>query len=52
MVSKYGMNNQCGLLVNAARSIIYASDGVDFAKQAGVEAKKVKNEMESCLNKL
>jgi orotidine-5'-phosphate decarboxylase len=52
MVSKYGMNNQCGLLVNAARSIIYASDGADFAKQAGVEAKKIKDEMESCLNKL
>jgi orotidine-5'-phosphate decarboxylase len=46
------MNKQCGLLVNAARSIIYASDGVDFAKHAAAEAKKVKDEMESCLSKL
>jgi len=51
MVSKYGMNKQCGLLVNAARSIIYASDGVDFANQAGVEARKIRDEMESCLSK-
>jgi len=52
MVSKYGMNKQCGLLVNAARSIIYASDGVDFSKHAAVEAKKVRDEMEVCLGKL
>ncbi|HMG90346.1 MAG TPA: hypothetical protein VK589_09800, partial [Chryseolinea sp.] len=49
MVSKYGMNKQCGLLVNAARSIIYASDGVDFSKHAAAEAKKIKDEMETCL---
>jgi orotidine-5'-phosphate decarboxylase len=52
MVSKYGMNKQCGLLVNAARSIIYASNGVDFAKQAAAEAKKVRDEMEECLGKI
>jgi orotidine-5'-phosphate decarboxylase len=52
MVSKYGMNKQCGLLVNAARSIIYASDGVDFGKRAAVEAKKVKDEMEGCLGRM
>src|SRR5688572_5556298 len=40
MVSKYGMNKQCGLLVNAARSIIYASDGVDFSKHAAAEARR------------
>jgi orotidine-5'-phosphate decarboxylase len=49
MVSKYGMNNQCGLLVNAARSIIYASDGTDFYKHAGAEARKIKEEMARCL---
>lgn len=49
-VSKHGMNNQCGLLVNAARSIIYASSEKDFAARAGEEAKKVRNEMESYLN--
>jgi orotidine-5'-phosphate decarboxylase len=52
MVSKYGMNNQCGLLVNAARSIIYASDGVDFAKHAAAEAKKMKEEMEDYLGRM
>lgn len=52
MVSKYGMNKQCGLLVNAARSIIYASDGADFAKHAAVEAKKLRDEMQECLTRL
>ena len=52
LVSKYGMNSQCGLLVNASRSIIYASDGVDFAKHASAEAKKVRDEMDTCLSKL
>jgi len=52
MVSKYGMNKQCGLLINASRSIIYASDGVDFAKHAAVEAKKVKDEMDGCLGRM
>lgn len=52
MVSKYGMNKQCGLLVNAARSIIYASDGADFGKRAEVEAKKVRDEMGRYLSRL
>ena len=50
MVSKYGMNKQCGLLVNSARSIIYASSGSDFAVKAGDEAKKVKEEMSRYLS--
>jgi len=50
-VSKYGMNKECGLLVNASRSIIYASEGADFAAAAAKEAKKVKQEMEIYLNK-
>src|SRR5688572_556802 len=44
-VSKHGMNKQCGLLVNSARAIIYASSGSDFATMAGKEAKKVRDEM-------
>jgi orotidine-5'-phosphate decarboxylase len=51
MVSKYGMNNQCGLLVNSARAIIYASDKEDFAQAARVEAKKAKDEMSEYLSK-
>jgi orotidine-5'-phosphate decarboxylase len=45
-VSKHGMNKQCGLLVNSARAIIYASAGKDAAKR---EALKVKEEMERLL---
>lgn len=44
-VSKYGMNKQCGLLVNSARAIIYASTEKDFASVAGKEAQKVQQEM-------
>jgi len=50
-VSKFGLNDQGGLLVNASRSIIYASDNNDFAKQAGESAKKIQLEMETYLNK-
>jgi orotidine-5'-phosphate decarboxylase len=51
-VSKHGMNNQCGLLVNSARAIIYASSGRDFADRARKEAAKVKNEMERLLQQI
>ena len=33
-VSKYGMNKDCGLLVNASRAIIYAGEKEDFATEA------------------
>jgi orotidine-5'-phosphate decarboxylase len=49
-VSKYGMNSQCGLLVNSSRGIIYASNGLDFAEIAGKEAEKIQLEMEGYLN--
>jgi len=52
MVSEAGMNKQCGLLVNAARSILYASTEKDFAKKAEGEAKKVRNEMEQYLTEM
>lgn len=44
-VSKYGMNSQCGLLVNSSRQIIYADDTENFANAARVEAEKVQQEM-------
>ena len=50
LVSKYGMNKDCGLLVNSARAIIYFSSGKDFASAAGKEAKILKLEMEQLLN--
>jgi len=44
-LSKYGMNKDCGLLVNATRSIIYASNGKDFAEKAREEAIRMQHEM-------
>lgn len=48
-VCKYGMNHDCGLLVNSSRAIIYASSGEDFAEAARREAKKVQQEMAAWL---
>lgn len=44
-VCKYGLNKDIGLLINASRSIIYASAGTDFAEKAGEEAAKMVAEM-------
>ena len=44
-VAKYGMNADCGLLVNSSRGIIYAGNGVDFAEKAKIEAQKLQKEM-------
>jgi orotidine-5'-phosphate decarboxylase len=51
MVSKYGMNSMCGLLVNSARAIIYASDDKDFAQAARNESRKVRDAMHQLLDK-
>ncbi|WP_101688521.1 orotidine-5'-phosphate decarboxylase [Dysgonomonas massiliensis] len=48
-VVKYGINSQCGLLVNSSRAIIYADNTVDFAFQAEKAAKAVQQEMASHL---
>jgi orotidine-5'-phosphate decarboxylase len=50
-VCKYGLNEDCGLLVNSARSIIYASNDLDFAKAAQLEALKLQQEMALILSK-
>ena len=44
-VVKYGMNSEVGLLVNASRSILYASSCSDYASAAAAEAKKMQEEM-------
>ncbi len=49
MVAEYGMNEQCGLLVNSSRGIIYASEGTDFAEKASTEAKNLQIEMKQLL---
>lgn len=48
-VAKYGMNAQCGLLVNSSRGIIYASSGNDFEQAAEAEAHKLQLEMSATL---
>jgi orotidine-5'-phosphate decarboxylase len=48
-VSNYGMNDQCGLLVNSSRAIIYAGDGEDFAREARTQAEAIQLEMEELL---
>jgi orotidine-5'-phosphate decarboxylase len=44
--SKYGMNKDCGIIVNVGRSIIYTSDQVNFAEQAALVAKQYQTKME------
>jgi orotidine-5'-phosphate decarboxylase len=48
-VVKYGMNQQCGLLVNSSRAIIYADNSENYAVIAGVKAKEIQHEMEMLL---
>ena len=48
-VAKYGMTEECGLIVNSSRNIIYASSGTDFAEKAREEALKMQKEMEGLL---
>jgi orotidine-5'-phosphate decarboxylase len=48
-VAENGMNDQCGILINSSRGIIYASKEYDFADQAANQAKKLQEEMELLL---
>ncbi len=50
-VCRYGMNKDCGLIVNASRSIIYASNGEDFADAARAEAMIIQRQMQVELEK-
>ena len=44
-VAKWGMNKDCGLLVNSSRAIIYASSGKDFAEAAAAESRRLRDLM-------
>jgi len=44
-ISENAWNAQCGLLVNASRSILYAGNGADFDRAAAAEAKALQGEM-------
>lgn len=50
-VCKFGVTKDCGLIVNASRSIIYASGGKDFADAARAEALKMQQQMQGELEK-
>jgi len=51
-VAMNGMINDCGLLVNSSRGIIYASNGLDFKEIAAQEAQKMQIEMKQYLIKM
>lgn len=48
-VCKYGMNKDCGLLVNSSRGIIFADKTEDFYKVAGEKARELQQKMKSYL---
>ena len=48
-VSKFGMNTDCGLLVNASRAIIYAGENENFATEVRQIAQQYQTEMAAYL---
>lgn len=50
-VAEYGMNSNCGLLVNSSRGIIYASSSEDFAQVARQKALDLQTKMSVMLKK-
>ncbi|MEO6489793.1 MAG: orotidine-5'-phosphate decarboxylase [Ferruginibacter sp.] len=50
-VSEYGINNDCGLLVNASRAIIYAGQTENYLTEAREIAGQYQTEMSSLLSK-
>ena len=50
-VAQHGMNKKCGLLVNSSRAIIYADTTENYAKVAGQEARKLRDEMDELLTR-
>jgi len=48
-VAKYGLTNDCGLLVNSSRNIIYASADINFTRKIRQEAEKMQQEMSKLL---
>lgn len=48
-VVQYGMNKQCGLLINSSRGIIFASSNTDFAEEARKNASELQQQMSMAL---
>ncbi|MEE3385095.1 MAG: orotidine-5'-phosphate decarboxylase [Prevotella sp.] len=51
-VCRFGLIDDCGLLVNSSRGIIYASQGEDFAEVAAQKAHELQQQMERELAKI
>ena len=49
-VCKYGMNDDCGLLVNSSRGIIFADSTENYAQVAGEKAKALAEQMAKALD--
>ena len=45
------MNDECGLLVNSSRGIIYAGEGKDFHKKSRESALQIQRKMDVLLSK-
>lgn len=48
-VCEYGMTEECSLIVNSSRGIIYADSSQDYAKAAGEKAQELQEQMSSIL---
>lgn len=51
-VCRYGMNKDCGLLINSSRGIIYADSTKSFDKVAAQKAKELQEAMSIYLNRI
>lgn len=49
-VTKFGWNQDCGLLVNSSRGIIYAGNDENFGDAARASAKRLQEQMSAVLN--
>jgi len=50
-VCQYGMNNECGLIVNSSRGVIYAGHDENFACAAGRAAEELQQQMQKQLER-
>ncbi len=48
-VARYGMTDECGLIVNSSRGIIHASRGKDFDSVAATKAHEIQHQMSELL---
>lgn len=51
-VCENGLNDQCGLLVNSSRGIIYSDNSKSFAEAAGAAAHSIQQEMAEILDRM